>query len=348
MELSAILTDWHTDNSRDLPWKYDRDPYKIWVSEILLQQTRVDQAKPYFERFISQFPTVADLAAAPLDQLLRLWQGLGYYSRARNMHAAAKQVVESFGGRFPATAKELALLRGVGPYTAAAVAAFAYDEPVVAMDGNLYRIFSRLSANPCPIDTPAGRRFFESLALEAMGDTPASLFNQSLMDFGSSVCTPQPKCTVCPLSRLCRAYALGKTKDFPVKQPQKAPLSRYFYYLHIRMGVDTFIQQRTAKDIWQGLWQFPLIETRRPAPPATLPELPEWHTIFGGREVVVAGWSKPYAHRLTHRLIHACFMQIRLDSPTIWMRERCLQIPQSNIDQFGVSRLTERYLLEQP
>ncbi|MCL1973563.1 MAG: A/G-specific adenine glycosylase [Bacteroidetes bacterium] len=348
MTIHNILTDWFIDNSRELPWKSDQDPYKIWVSEILLQQTRVEQAKPYYERFISLFPGVADLAAAPLDQVLRLWQGLGYYSRARNMHTAAKQVMELFEGRFPTSAKELALLKGVGPYTAAAIAAFAYDEPVIALDGNIYRIFSRLYAHPVPINTPAGRRVFSALALEAMGNTLPSLFNQALMDFGSGVCTPQPKCDICPLAPLCSAFALGKTGDFPRKRLPKAPRSRYFYYLHITLGNKTFMQQRTAKDIWQGLWQFPLIETHRHILPAETPELSEWQAIFQGQEACITGWSNLYLHRLTHQLIHAYFLRITLDMPSRWLLDHCLQIPLPEIDQFGISRLTEKYLSQEP
>ena len=338
---------WFREHQRDLPWKSNREPYKIWVSEILLQQTRVEQAKPYFERFISRFPDVSELASAHLDELLHLWQGLGYYSRARNMHAAAKQVMETFGGRFPTTAAELALLKGVGPYTSAAVAAFAFDEPVVALDGNVFRIFSRLYANPTPVDTPAGRRIFSSLALESMGAAPSSLFNQALMDFGSAVCAPQPKCGHCPLSALCRAYALGQTQAFPVKQPKKPPRPRYFYFLHISLGADTFVQQRTAKDIWQQLYQFPLIETDRPVSPSLVPELPDWQTIFQEQEVCITGWTNPYLHRLTHQIIHARFVRINIDSPSRWLRENCLQIPLSRIDKFGVPRLMERYLLDE-
>ena len=348
MNIATILTNWFRDNSRCLPWKTDHDPYKIWVSEILLQQTRVEQAKPYYELFIAQFPTIADLAAAPLDQVLRLWQGLGYYRRAQNMHTAAQQVMETFGGRFPTTSQELALLKGVGNYTAAAVAAFAFNEPVVALDGNAFRIFSRLFAQSCPIDTPTGRILFLKLAQEAMGATPSSLFNQALMDFGSVICTPKPKCSLCPLTSHCMAYSLGDTGGFPVKRPKKTPRIRYFYYLHLVLGADTFIQQRTARDIWHNLWQFPLIETDRPIAPAALAELPEWQTIFQGDQTCITGWSNQYRHRLTHQLIHAFFISVSLDAVTPWIREHTLQIEMEQIDQYGISRLTERYLLNKP
>ena len=355
MNISNILIIWYKDNARDLPWKFDKDPYKIWVSEIILQQTRVEQAKSYYLNFISQFPTLQSLANAPLDQLLRLWQGLGYYSRARNMHAAAKQIITHFHGQFPKTRRELLLLKGVGPYTASAIAAFAFDQPTVALDGNAFRIFARLFAEPYPIDTASAHVVFSNLAQRCMLDASPALFNQAIMDFGSLVCTPRPKCVDCPLGNCCMAYLQNRVMEFPVKGAKKAPRDRYFYYLHITIqehtgehtGEHTFIQQRLQKDIWQNLYQFPLIETDRQIKLTDLPTLPEWSAIFGQEVPHITGCTSKYLHRLTHQVLHTFFVRIRMEGKSQWLQQHCKKIPTSDIDQYGVSRLIERYLLDE-
>ena len=348
MNICNKLIIWFQENSRELPWKSDKDPYKIWVSEILLQQTRVEQAKNYYLRFISDYPSVAALANAPLDHVLRLWQGLGYYSRARNMHEAAKQVMNDYHGQFPGSMQELSKLKGVGPYTAAAIAAFAFDEPVVALDGNAFRVFSRLFAEPCPIDTPAARTLFSDLAQSCLLDTPSSIFNQAVMDFGSLVCTPYPRCHECPLNTLCRACVQNRAIDFPVKGAKRAPRNRYFYYLHITQQEQTFIQQRLQKDIWQNLYQFPLIETKDPVRPDAIPDLPEWKAIFGKQTPHIAACSSKYVHRLTHQVLHTFFIKIDIYADNLWLQTHCKKIPLSSVDQFGIPRLMERYLEDEP
>ena len=342
-----MLIIWFKDNKRELPWKSDKDPYKIWISEILLQQTRVEQAKSYYLRFISEFPSIKILAEAPLDHLLLLWQGLGYYSRARNMHTAAKQIVSEYNGVFPGSCKELSYLKGVGPYTAAAIAAFAFDEPVVALDGNAYRLFARLFAEPCPINTPTARTVFSRIAHYCMSNTPSSIFNQAVMDFGSLVCTPKPKCYDCPLNNLCMAYIQNKVKEFPVKGAKKAPRNRYFYYLHITKQEEIYIQQRLQKDIWQNLYQFPLIETITPFPINDLPNLPEWNTIFEHVNLHLTHCSPKYIHRLTHQVLHTFFIHIHIDQESEWLKRHCKKIPASSIGLYSISRLTERYLLDE-
>jgi len=351
MNINNTLIIWHKEHLRELPWKSDKDPYKVWVSEIILQQTRVAQAKSYYLNFISQFPTLDSLANAPLDQLLRLWQGLGYYSRARNMHAAAAQIVTEYHGQFPKSPKELSRLKGVGPYTATAIAAFAFDEPVVAMDGNAFRIFARLFAESTPIDSPSARTLFSNLAQQCMANTPSSLFNQAIMDFGSLVCTPHPKCTDCPLNDRCMASLQNRVPEFPVKGKKRAPKERYFYFLHIIRQTNkhnyTFIQQRLQKDIWQNLYQFPLIETQAPITPDELPALPEWSAIFRGVTPHIAGCTPKYLHRLTHQLLHTFFIYMRIDEDSEWLQKNCLKIPLTSLDDFGIPRLMERYLLDE-
>ena len=343
MNINNILIIWFKEHARELPWKSDKDPYKIWISEILLQQTRVEQAKSYYLRFIFEFPSVKMLAEAPLDNLLRLWQGLGYYSRARNMHTAAKQIISEFHGHFPTSMKELLYLKGVGPYTAAAIAAFAYDEPVVALDGNAFRLF----AEPCPIDTPAARYVFTHLAQRCLLNTPSSIFNQAIMDFGSLVCTPHPKCYDCPLTNYCMAYLQNRVMEFPVKGAKKAPRNRYFYYLHITQQGYTFIQQRLQKDIWQNLYQFPLIETNTPIPIDTLTDLHEWSAIFDNQTPHILGCSSKYIHHLTHQTLHTFFIRIHIEEESNWLQDHCRKIPICDIDHYGISRLTERYLLDE-
>ena len=348
MEISNLLIIWHKENDRELPWKSEKNPYKIWVSEILLQQTRVMQAKSYYHNFICVYPSVQIFANAPLDDILRLWQGLGYYSRARNMHAAAKQVLAEFGGTFPQSMCELSRLKGVGPYTAAAIAAFAYDEPVVALDGNAYRVLARLFAEPCPIHTPAAHKVFSHLGQNLLQNIPSSLFNQAMMDFGSLVCTPNPKCVDCPLSNHCMACLQNKVVEFPVKTAKKIPRHRYFYYLHITQDEHLFIQQRLQKDIWQNLYQFPLIETDSALSVESLFTHPDWTTILGVQTPQVIGYTPPYIHRLTHQIIHAVFIRIVLENESMWLQKHCKKIRPLQIDKLGISRLMERYLLGEP
>ena len=361
MKINNILITWHKEHARTLPWTAEKNPYKIWISEIILQQTRVEQAKSYYLSFISEFPTVKILANAPLDQVLRLWQGLGYYTRAANMHATAKQVVNQYHGTFPNSIQELSQLKGIGPYTAAAIAAFAFDAPVVALDGNAFRIFARLFAQDVPIETPAARELFSNIAKDCMMDTPSSLFNQALMDFGSLVCTPKPKCYDCPLSSHCMARLQNRVMEFPVKGVKKAPRNRYFYFLHIthqapappasllEQGLcDTFILQRRQKDIWRNLYQFPLIETPAPVSLYYLPRHPEWNVIFKNHTPQLIGYSPKYIHRLTHQVLHTYFIRIHIQEESEWLQRFCKRVPASSLDQYGVPRLLERYLLQEP
>ncbi|MDR2586133.1 MAG: A/G-specific adenine glycosylase [Prevotellaceae bacterium] len=347
MNISNTLIIWFNEHKRELPWKSDRDPYKIWISEIILQQTRVEQAKSYFLMFVSEFPTVQSLAKAPLDAVLRMWQGLGYYSRARYMHEAAKQVVTQFGGLFPRTANDLSKLKGVGPYTAAAIASFAFDDPVVALDGNGFRIFSRLFAQSTPIHTSEARKIFSSLAHSCLNLNPSSIFNQAIMDFGSLVCTPYPKCNDCPLTDYCIAFAQNKQTEFPVKRAKIEVKRRFFYFLHISHQNHTFIQQRLKNDIWQNLYQFPLIETQKDVPVEDLPNYPEWASIFDIHEPRIIGFSQQYVHRLTHQVLYTYFIRILIEKESIWLHNNCIKISAASIDLYGIPRLVERYLLDE-
>ncbi|MEM6394717.1 MAG: A/G-specific adenine glycosylase [Bacteroidota bacterium] len=255
------LLDWYEPDRRPMPWKGLRNPYLIWLSEIILQQTRVEQGWPYFERFRDAYPTVANLAAASEDEVLRLWQGLGYYSRGRNLLKAAKMVMDEFDGIFPATHADILRLPGVGPYTAAAIASFAYDLPTPVLDGNVYRILARYTDEELPIDSTPGKKKFAAYAAQAMGNAPSAVFNQAIMDFGALVCKPKGiSCTKCPVSSRCKARKADTIPLRPVKKPKRARRERHFHFLLIRRDDEVLVERRGEGDIWAGLYQPPLVE----------------------------------------------------------------------------------------
>lgn len=263
MEFSKLLIQWYLQNKRDLPWRKTSDPYPIWLSEIMLQQTRVAQGLPYFLRFIEAFPTIFDLADANEEQVLKLWQGLGYYSRARNLHATAKYVANNLEGKFPAAYKDLLKLKGVGDYTAAAIASIAYGEPVPVVDGNVYRVLSRYFGVNSDISSPAAKKEFTLIASGLLPGDNASHFNQAMMEFGALQCVPKnPNCSICVFNNKCVAYQTGKVNELPVKLKKTKVTSRYFNYLIINDGLgNTLINKRTQKGIWHNLYEFPLLET---------------------------------------------------------------------------------------
>jgi A/G-specific adenine glycosylase len=262
MHFSQRLLWWYHQNGRPLPWRETKDPYAIWISEIILQQTRVDQGLGYYLRFMEAYPDVHSLARAPLDELLRLWQGLGYYSRARNLHQAALQLVEEHGGKLPQSFQGWLQVKGVGPYTAAAIASIAFNEAVPALDGNVFRVLARLFAIEHGFETAAEKAAFRSLAQDLMDAEHSGDFNQAMMDFGALVCKPAaPDCASCPFNRECLALARDKVTQFPVRKKKAAPRLRYFnYFLFFLKGEKTFpVQQRGSGDIWEKLYELPLI-----------------------------------------------------------------------------------------
>ncbi len=341
--IAEILLSWYAQHGRDLPWRRTRDPYRIWLSEIILQQTRVAQGMNYYMRFTERFPDAAALAAASEDEVLKLWQGLGYYSRARNLHAAAQQIVEEFGGRFPHEEEQVRRLRGVGDYTAAAICSAAYDTPCAVVDGNVYRVLSRLFDIAEPIDTSAGKRLFAELAQTQIAPSQAGRYNQAIMDFGALQCTPAtPRCGDCPLASRCLAAAAGTIAQRPVKQGRTHVRDRWFSYLHITCGDEVLLRRREEKDIWQGLYEFPMIET--PAA-AELPQLLA-HDLF--RELLGdTPWLLRRSvvlprHQLSHQRIHAVCHRIETERLTPAARQ--LAIPASTLGDYAVPRLLDRYL----
>lgn len=262
MEWTKTLLDWYKENKRDFPWRKSQDPYHIWLSEIILQQTRVQQGLPYYEKFIRNFPTVFDLAAASEDKVLKLWQGLGYYSRARNLHASAQWVVNERQGIFPQTFKELLLLKGVGDYTASAIASICFEEPQAVVDGNVYRFLARFFGIETPIDASEAHKYFKEKATALMQGFSPNAFNQAMMEFGALQCTPKlTACEQCPFAKKCVAYQQGKVNAFPVKTKKIKVKKRYFNYLVIQTpSGKTVLAKRKGKGIWQNLYEFPLIE----------------------------------------------------------------------------------------
>ncbi|WP_299579176.1 A/G-specific adenine glycosylase [uncultured Sunxiuqinia sp.] len=259
---SKKLLHWYEFNKRDLPWRETADPYAIWLSEIILQQTRIDQGMAYYIRFLDAYPSVNDFAKASEDEILKLWQGLGYYSRARNMHHTAREIVSQHQGRFPADYQSLLRLKGIGEYTAAAIASIAYNLPHAAVDGNVFRVLSRINGIETPIDTGQGKKQFTALANELLDPQQAGNFNQALMEFGATLCTPKkPGCESCPFNTSCVALRNETTESLPVKKGKVKIRKRFFNYLIINDGSHTYLSKRTSNDIWKNLYEFPLTET---------------------------------------------------------------------------------------
>ncbi len=341
--IADILLDWYDREGRDLPWRQTRDPYRIWLSEVILQQTRVAQGMAYYDRFVARFPDVQALAAASEDEVLKLWQGLGYYSRARNLHAAARQIVRDYGGAFPTTLDAVRSLRGVGEYTAAAICSAAFDLPVAVVDGNVYRVLARLFDLAVPIDTSAGRRDFAALAASELDAAHAGRYNQAIMDFGALQCIPSnPDCAACPLCDRCLAHAAGSVAERPVKQGRTKVRDRWFHYLDLRCGTQTLLCRRGAGDIWQGLYEFPLIETPGPVDFAELAAGEAFRSWAGDAWRLLRVVPMP-VHCLSHQRLHATFY--RLELPAWNDTASSSAIPTATLDDYALPRLIERYLI---
>ncbi len=333
MNFAATLLQWFKNNGRSLPWRETKDAYAIWLSEVILQQTRIVQGMSYWERFMAQWPTVNTLAAATEDEVLKAWQGLGYYSRARNLHTAARQVVEL--GGFPQTFKELKTLKGVGDYTAAAIASIAFGEPIAVVDGNVYRVLSRYFGIDTPIDSTEGKKEFQALAQSLLPINEPADYNEAIMDFGATQCTPNsPHCSACPLCETCVAFREQRINELPVKSKKVKQRERHFTYLYIEYEGKIAIHQRGAGDIWQGLWEFPQEEY------LTSSEDSAWKT-----EAQLL--QKGVKHILTH--------QILLADIYLWQPTRRPQLPsefiwieKQDLENYALPRLIEILLKAVP
>jgi A/G-specific adenine glycosylase len=321
---SKKIIDWYEQNKRILPWRTTKDPYKIWLSEIILQQTRIAQGLPYYQTFIKNFPNVKSLAAAKPDKVLRLWQGLGYYSRARNLHACAKQVVKNLNGNFPPSFEELKKLPGIGDYTAAAIASISFSEPVAVVDGNVFRVLARVFGIDKDITSSEGKKYFFKIANELIPTDTPDIFNQAVMEFGALHCTPQnPKCEGCPFERSCVANAKGLQKLLPVKTPKQKIRKRYFNYLVITHRGKLLMRKRSAGDIWNGLYDFHLVETKKNTKPVMLLKQEKKFN-----KLVIEDESMLYKHILSHQLLITRFIRCSVKSPVglkILMNEHSLK-----------------------
>lgn len=348
MDLSLSLLNWYDKNKRSLPWRETRDPYCIWLSEVILQQTRVNQGLDYYHRFLNAFPDVQSLAAASEQEVLKQWQGLGYYSRARNLHHAAKEIAGKYKGIFPSTAAELKKLKGIGDYTAAAVASICFDEPVAVLDGNVARVISRMHALDIPVDSTEGRAFIVEEASCMLKNQHPGTFNQALMELGALVCTPKnPDCPACPLSVACLALKRNETERFPLKLPKKLPTLRYLNYLvasfEDREEVFFLVKKRTANDIWKGLFDFQCIETAQAATVEDVLGMAEKQGFFSGLPYIIKQVSGEHIHQLTHRRLIARFIHIQLQGVPGTLHN-ATAVSKHQLAGLPVPRLIDRYL----
>ena len=325
----TLLT-WYKSHARELPWRQTSDPYLIWLSEIILQQTRVAQGLPYYYKLSEAFPTVYDLARADENTLFRLWQGLGYYSRARNLHKTAKYVVDSLDGEFPTNYAELIQLPGVGPYTAAAIASFAFQEATPVVDGNVYRILARYFGIDTDIIHSSARKEFTSLAQELIPFSDPARFNQAIMEFGSLQCSPAPSCDSCPLQNSCYAFQQDRVSELPVKSKAKAPRVRHFHYFIIEQSGKILVHQRQKKDIWQGLWEFFCVEANDAASAISL------HPFLSPMMSYSTPLTAPGIHVLSHQKIISTAFLIHLPTNfVVEIPENCQWILSSEFEQMG-------------
>jgi len=347
MDFSRQLLRWYQTNRRDLPWRRTKDPYRVWLSEVILQQTRVEQGLPYYERFVQNYPTIRHLAAADEQEVLKRWQGLGYYSRARNLHAAARAVVNDHGGEFPRTYEGIRNLKGIGDYTAAAIASICFGLPCPVVDGNVLRFFSRVFGITEVIDLSATRKKILALAMDLMDRCHPGDFNQAMMEFGATICTPaNPRCTGCIFSSMCQALKHGMVANLPARKPGGRVRDRYIHYLvvtYTHRGEDYIVlNKRTGNDIWKNLYDVPSIEL----PPE------EKNRILAPGDFSVLLNQAPrdflevsglYVHLLTHRKIHARFYRVHFNEKT---ELPYMTVRLWDVSQYPIPKLIERYLAE--
>ena len=316
MDFKKVLTNWYSINKRELPWRKSKNPYFIWLSEIIMQQTQIKQGLPYYEAFVTNYPTIFELAEAPEQDILKLWQGLGYYSRARNLHASAKYVVEELNGKFPSTYSELLKLRGVGDYTASAIASICFDEPTAVVDGNVYRVLSRYFGIDTPINSTKGIKEFKALATSLIDRKNPGDYNQALMEFGATQCKPKnPYCMICPLKDSCVALQKGQIDNLPVKLKNTKVTKKHFNFLvFISSDQRTLFEKRNTKGIWRNLYQFPLIETEHELSSEAFKSQPKIKSYFKDKSYAYSLYNtKELVHKLSHQHLYTKFWIIAID-----------------------------------
>jgi A/G-specific adenine glycosylase len=343
---TKTLINWYSNNKRELPWRGESDPYKVWISEIILQQTRISQGWQYYLRFIDRFPNVQTLAQASEDEVLKYWQGLGYYSRARNLHVGAKYIYSQCGGIFPDEYHNILKIKGVGEYTAAAIASFCFRLPYPAIDGNALRVLSRVFDIQTPIDTTTGKKEILTIATKLIDNQAPDIFNQAIMDFGSLQCTPtNPKCDDCCLMCICRAYALKKQHLLPAKSKTIQIRQRFFYYFCIIYQNTTYLRKRPPKDIWQGLYEFPLLETKTQLSEKEIIESTYFNHLLNSCQWTIENITPLSKHQLTHQLIHYQFITIKITKGKPHIDTLFSAINLDKIDNYPVAKITEEFLV---
>jgi A/G-specific adenine glycosylase len=342
MNVEEEITNWYHKYKRDLAWRKTKDPYIIWISVIMLQQTRVEQASGYFERFTKRFPDIKTLAEASEEEVLNYWQGLGYYSRARNLHFSAKFIENELNGKFPTDYNSIIKLKGVGEYTAAAIASFAFNEKVPAIDGNVYRVLARLFNEHSDTVSADGKKVFRQIAENLIKNQNAANYNQAMMEFGALLCKPSnPLCAECPVNDVCLALKQGTIKDLPTKKKALKLKKRYFHYIFILSNKNTLIKKRINKDIWQGLFEFPMIETRKAINTEQLISSEQWKKLIG-KEFQLLEVSTLVQHRLSHQLLHISFYTVKTDK----LKENILYkpVPIKELVDYPVPKVMENFI----
>lgn len=343
MNFSQEIIDWYGLNKRDLPWRKTKNPYKIWLSEIILQQTKVAQGLPYYQKFCQTFPDVQKLANAKEEEVLKLWQGLGYYSRARNLHFASKQIINSFKGKFPDNYKDIISLKGVGEYTAAAIASFAYKLPHAVVDGNVFRLLSRFYGIDTAINSSSGKKIFSELAQTVLDKTKADTNNQAIMEFGALMCKPKdPDCNNCPLQEGCKAFQNNEIDKLPVKIKKGKQKKLYFEYLFITNKENTYIKKRVEKGIWQNLYEFPFIEFTESKSEKEVIKSIQNQEFLKQVKFEFVKTSEIHKHTLSHRIINGRVWHIEIEEKL--KDHQWKEITKNSIIKYPMSRLMEIFL----
>lgn len=341
-DFSKHILKWYKTHKRDLPWRENNNPYNVWLSEIILQQTRIEQGIPYYYKLLDAFPDIKSLAEAPSEVLFKLWQGLGYYSRAKNMHTAAREVMSKHAGQFPQDYEGLRALKGIGPYTSAAIGSICFHLPKAVVDGNVYRVLARYYAIDTPINSSLGQKTFQELAELLLDQKQPGMYNQAIMDFGAIQCTPnKPDCESCPFMQTCAAYKTDQVQLLPVKTKNKPKITRYLYYFYIFDGSNTWIQKRMGKDIWENLWEFPMLETPKSisTDDIMIHDFLESHI----QDKYQVNHIQKIKHLLTHQILEATIMKITVPESFVHPKQ-WTKIKSEDLHLYAIPRLLDKYL----
>jgi A/G-specific adenine glycosylase len=349
MNFASKIIRWYKENKRELPWRETKDPYKIWLSEIILQQTRVDQGLSYYFDFVNSFPTIRSLAKASEDKIMKKWQGLGYYSRARNLHKTAKIIAKDYNGIFPSDFSSLKKLKGIGDYTAAAISSFAFNKPNAVVDGNVLRVISRIFGIKQAVDIPATKNKIFTIVSELISHKEPGLFNQAIMEFGALQCTiKNPNCEDCCFNNICYAYSNNIVDQLPVKKKKSLVKNRFLNYLVINFSKDKrnyiYIRKRTESDIWKNLYDFPCIETKEQKDPNELFSSSDWKSLFMNKKPVIKDVSSIFKHQLSHQTLYVYFYEVLIKSTIQNFPENIKSVLRKDIKKFAVPRLIDKYM----